>query len=309
MGMFNSYTKPGPGIDKNAPKKKGFFLFWEIVFRKFKKFIQANMLYSVCSLLWFAFLYIIAPVSESFVNGVAASVENVEDAALTLTFGLRSAFAITVFNLWGFAPASVPYAYITRCFTRGEHVWIISDGWKVFKENIKHSLALLALDIVMIIAIMGDLVFYTSQTSDMGNMIFWQVMSAVVVMVTVVYTIMHYYIYQIMVTFECSFAKLLKNAAICAVGDLPMAVVCTVVSVGVNVLLFMLINPILVLIFDFIFGLCVTRYPMEFRAARVMEKNLKNLQKRTEAQKPQITYISGDGENEDNEAVSEARTR
>lgn len=32
------YDKPGKGVDKNEPKKKGFFLFFDIVIRKFTNF-------------------------------------------------------------------------------------------------------------------------------------------------------------------------------------------------------------------------------------------------------------------------------
>ena len=47
--LFNP-AKPGPGVSKNAPKKKRFFLFWELYFRKFFKLIQANLLYVLWSL-------------------------------------------------------------------------------------------------------------------------------------------------------------------------------------------------------------------------------------------------------------------
>ena len=47
FGLFN-YSKPGPGVDKNGPKKKRFFLFFELYFRKFWKMIQLNLLFLVC---------------------------------------------------------------------------------------------------------------------------------------------------------------------------------------------------------------------------------------------------------------------
>ena len=48
MGIFGSdYESAGVGIPKNAPKKKGVFRFFELLFRKFWKLIQVNMLYSV----------------------------------------------------------------------------------------------------------------------------------------------------------------------------------------------------------------------------------------------------------------------
>jgi uncharacterized membrane protein YesL len=44
MGLFTSnYGKAGPGIPKNAPKKRSFFQFWELYFRKFWKLIELGL--------------------------------------------------------------------------------------------------------------------------------------------------------------------------------------------------------------------------------------------------------------------------
>lgn len=44
MGLFD-YSKPGKGVDKNAPQKKPFFRFFELFFRKFWKLMGLNVLY------------------------------------------------------------------------------------------------------------------------------------------------------------------------------------------------------------------------------------------------------------------------
>ena len=49
FGLFN-YEKEGPGISKNAPKKKTFIVFFETFFRNFWKFITVNLVYSAISL-------------------------------------------------------------------------------------------------------------------------------------------------------------------------------------------------------------------------------------------------------------------
>lgn len=49
FGLFN-YEKEGPGIDKNAPKKKTFIVFFETFFRNFWKFIPINLIYTLISL-------------------------------------------------------------------------------------------------------------------------------------------------------------------------------------------------------------------------------------------------------------------
>lgn len=49
FGLFN-YEKEGPGISKNAPKKKTFIIFFETFFRNFWKFITINLFYGILSL-------------------------------------------------------------------------------------------------------------------------------------------------------------------------------------------------------------------------------------------------------------------
>ncbi len=50
FGLFN-YEKEGPGIHKNAPKKKTFVVFFETFFRNFWKFITINLVYGIVSVL------------------------------------------------------------------------------------------------------------------------------------------------------------------------------------------------------------------------------------------------------------------
>ena len=49
FGLFN-YEKEGPGISKNAPKKKTFIVFFETYFRNFWKFVIINIVYGILSL-------------------------------------------------------------------------------------------------------------------------------------------------------------------------------------------------------------------------------------------------------------------
>ena len=53
MGFFN-FDKPGLGVNPDAPKKKGVFLYFELLFRRFGSIIKTNMLYFIISL----FLYL-----------------------------------------------------------------------------------------------------------------------------------------------------------------------------------------------------------------------------------------------------------
>jgi uncharacterized membrane protein YesL len=47
---FNNYQKEGPGISKDAPKKKTFIVFFEMFFRNFWKFTTINLVYCLICL-------------------------------------------------------------------------------------------------------------------------------------------------------------------------------------------------------------------------------------------------------------------
>lgn len=51
FGLFN-YEKAGPGIRKDAPKKKTFIVFFETYFRNFWKFIPINAVYTLFTILF-----------------------------------------------------------------------------------------------------------------------------------------------------------------------------------------------------------------------------------------------------------------
>ena len=104
MGIFGGgYDKPGKGVDKNEPKKKGFFLFFDIVIRKFTKFLGANCLYAITSIIWIAILYIfggivlssthiVQNVSDTIISlGTESSAENVQGSIMIL---IQLAFSI-----------------------------------------------------------------------------------------------------------------------------------------------------------------------------------------------------------------------
>lgn len=51
MGIFKrNYNKPGPGVPKDAPRKKGIPRFFEVLGRDFSNLVKLNLLYQLCVL-------------------------------------------------------------------------------------------------------------------------------------------------------------------------------------------------------------------------------------------------------------------
>ena len=302
MGLFNGYLKEGPGVDKNEPKKRGIFLYTDIVIHKFSKLLGANCLLFVTSLLWIAALYFFSAmfltntgIVERIANAISAdnNTINLEQARASITVMLQLLMAFAIFILWGSGPSSAAYSYVTRCFTRGVPVWVASDGWDKFKENFKQGMLVVIIDAVVLVFGANAMLFYHSFYAATHSFI-WMLMTYMMILVFVIYTLMHPFIYQIMVTFECSLVTIYKNALLISLAKLPGSVMTTAISAAVIVLLFNVMNPVVAALFLGVFGLIVTRYVTEFYATRVIEKNvLRNMKEKTAAE-PVIEYLDGE---------------
>lgn len=272
MGLFNSYLKPGKGVSKDEPEKKGFFLYWEIAFRKFSKILGANAVYTLASLIWIVLLVMFfGPYVSSIggllekAQGAEADAGNIQLAVLHINVMLASA----TFFILGSGPASASYAYIVKCFTNHQHAWIMSDGWDKFKENFKQSMIIVLFDVVYLLLASVALRFYYMKIGDGGTI--FGIPFYLMIVLTFVVGWMHFYIYQIMVTFECTVKQLMKNALLFALGKLPMNLLLTILSVGVTGVIFMYIgNPIAAFILTMLIGMFFTRFASEFYAARCM---------------------------------------
>lgn len=299
MGLFSfNYAKPGPGVDANEPEKKGFFRFWEVIFEKFSKLIGTNALHAALSIPYLIILYIIAPVSGEWLQNLAAEMmqntNDIEIIAETLSMGLRAMFALGVFMLWGSGPSSAMYSYITRCFTRRDPVWIMSDGFDKFKENFKQGMIVVIIDIAALVLGINALWVYYNFYLQSGGMQ-WMLLCSLMAMIFVVYTWMHFYIYQIMVTFECTIGQIYRNSLLFAIAGLPINLLLTVLNIVIIVGLFLVIsNPLIVIIADLLFLALLMRFPIEFTAARKIRKVIIDAQEKT---MPKKEYIDDDGEN------------
>lgn len=291
MGFMN-FSKPGPGVDKNAPKKKGIFLYFELFFRKFGKIIASNALYCLISVPLLLFLYIFAPVGlmEETVKSAADG-----DTYILIMMALRMAFAFGIFILWGSGPASAAYAYITRCFTREEHVWIISDGKDKFKENFKQSIVVVIVDILVLFLGLNAVMFYHSSYA-LNQSLIWMVAEYMTVLMLMVYTMMHYYIYQIMVTFECTIPQLYKNSLLLALGKLPYNILLSIFAVVMIGVFYLILSPYLSIILSFVIVVAFVRFPIEFMAARTISKTITDMNRKKQSAKKQ--YIEQEQEQE-----------
>lgn len=279
MGLFFNYDKPGPGVDKNAPKKKGVFRYFEIFGRKLGKLIQLNMLYFLCSLpmILISFLFFVPVMAGlfSFADMSASGIAADEIATIQSLFSLFLTFVFVLFM--GSGPASAASAYIMRSFVREQHIWLISDFFKKFKENFKQGMLVSVISLIVTFAGIFSITFYYQQFIN-TNQTIWFILMTLLIIFFVIFTLMHSYIYQIMVTFENKLSQLYKNALLMTLSSFPQLILLGIFALIVSYFMCTSLMPFASLLISFLLAFTYLRFPFEFfTASSIQKKILDNL--------------------------------
>ncbi len=309
MALFGrNYEKPGPGVDKDEPQKRAVFLYLDIFTRKFTKLIQLNLEYSLFSLIWLVVLYLLSMIctqqiiSDFSTNIGALDGYTLEQTEMTISILLRMMFVSAAWLMFGAGPASAGFSYVTRNFAREEHAWVWSDFKDKVKENFKQSIVIAILDVVITVLVFNACYFYYSFYLQTGS-ILWFAMFCVLCIAYFIYGIAHFFAYQLMVNFKLKFGQLVKNSLLFALAKLPMCLLFSIIGAGVLYLLFLLINPVIVFAVLLFGGYSIMRFPVEFYAARVINKMVTGMKEKNPAP-AKITYlddVSEDDSSEDDE--------
>lgn len=121
MAFFKSnYNKPGPGVPKNAPKKKGIARFFEIIGRDLGNLTKLNLLVYVCEL----------PSQAAFIVALFSFLGGRQQQFL-LFLVLALLFSVVV------GPARAAEEYLLTKMLRDDPGFVWHDFKTKFKENFK----------------------------------------------------------------------------------------------------------------------------------------------------------------------------
>lgn len=231
FGLFGE-RKESKGVDENMPQKRRFFIFFDVYFRKFFKFIQLNLLFVIFSLPYMLLLYFFSPINIELFKSMGIDPSAIPGVMINQTevdIVMRAMFAFSVIIFWGSGPASAGAGIVMRKFAHESHSWIWGDFWEYYKKNFKTAMVVVILDAVVIVVSASALTFYGGMiASDTDGMM--RFMQVVVIIALVIYTFMHYYIYQIMIGYKVKLKQLYNNAFLFAVAKLPQNLMLTILS-------------------------------------------------------------------------------
>lgn len=277
MGFLGfGVKKEVKGVEKDERQKHRFFIFFDVVFRKFMRFVQLNLIYLLFSLPYLFLLYWFSPLNATTLSYVTNA--GIGEYINAMPFGdkaafdvmLRLIFMLSVAIMWGSGPASAGNAYVMRNFAREEHAWVFSDYWEHLKKNFGQSMAVLLIDILMLYLSLTAFNFYSHQYTLSPNNMFL-IAQGVLGVILVVYTFMHYYIYQLMVSYEGGIKNLYKNAMMFALAKLPQNILLTLAMLVLIVGMFMLLSVFAFIIFVMFFA-AICKFVIEFYTSETVRK-------------------------------------
>lgn len=274
FGFFD-YTKPGPGVPKDAPPKHPFIVFFEILQRKFWNFVKINLMFLVFNLP--AFLAGMFVMLAFFPNIIPDALESPEGMFndIIMKFVLLTVMMCVPMITTG--PSQAGFTYILRNYSREEHAFIWGDFKDAAKSNFSQSL------------IVGTINFIVTFLTIMAIMAYWKwidigqiqvavglVGLAVMFQMLLLFACMNIYIYQLMVTFDLTLIQLYKNALILAIVRFIPNLLILLLTAFIVFLSFGLIfpfnNPLIGLVPYLFLLVSLTGFIINFYAWRTIRK-------------------------------------
>ena len=258
-------------IDVNAPRDIVFF--FKLFGRRISNIFSLNLIFVLGN---FPFLFLLlavsgifsqistTPLSPLFPNMYGAmqgADPTPYTAALNGVFGIQSTIFVnttTTYIFYGlgaltlltFGVVSTGISFVMRNITKGEYVFVGQEFFSAVKKNWKQGLILGVFDIAFIALCIHNIIFFALGAdsnfiirNDFATSMFFFFM----VFVGIFYLFARMHMYLLVVTFELSIAKILKNSFILSIVGLKRNIVGLlgiVLVVALNILLFGAFPPI-----------------------------------------------------------------
>lgn len=195
MSIFSRlthYDRPGPGVDKDGPKKPRIVVFFEVFFRKFFNLCKLNLLFLIPVVAVAAIIYLVMN--------------------LLLLAGINNLFVALIPVVLIF-PFVAGLTYVTRNYAREEHAFIFSD----FKDSVKENWGKFLIHGIITYALFC--LFYISITFYSANLStnqFFYIPFCLCIFLAIITLFMQFYIPVMIVTFDLKLIQIYKNALIFA---------------------------------------------------------------------------------------------
>jgi uncharacterized membrane protein YesL len=202
LGIFNNYSKPGPGVEKDEPEKSPFEKYFILLGRRLSKLMQANLILMIpgAVAIVLMLLLFISPIQR---------------------YGLMFGNTGSGLNLWNLYVVPIPLilwvpffsglTYVTRKFAIEEYVFLWSDFWDGVKKNWKPFLINGIICYVAYVALSFSLYFYSTQLNSNWLM---YIPFIILIFVAIMFIVAEFYVPLLIVSTDIKLKYIFKNAFI-----------------------------------------------------------------------------------------------
>lgn len=239
FNLYNFFHNPDRDIEDakgDGPVTYGFFYFFKLYFRNIGRLFYVNLFYLfgnfpilfvMLALSGFVSATATTPLSSLFptVSALIQGDANPASAALYTVFGMQTVInvptvaskiflALGLLLIFTFGPVNVGTSYQLREIVKRQPVFLWSDFWYAIKRNLRQSIILGILDLIFGVMFVYDVFFFYANLAT--GTFFAGIMFFISLLVLLIYFAMRFYMYLILVTFDISIPKIIKNSVIFA---------------------------------------------------------------------------------------------
>ena len=176
---------------------------------------------------------------KSPVSAALMGVHVVQAQVTMMTTATKILFALTLLIVFTFGIVNACIAYVMRNIVKGDSTTLISDIKYCVKRNWKQAMLLGIIDLIMVAVIVYDVIFFFSGAGGVASFLF-----GAMLVVAMLYVMMRNYMYILLVTFDLSIWKILKNSFIFALLGFKRNIVAFLGGLAVWVLDYMVMTVV-----------------------------------------------------------------
>ena len=257
---------------KDEPQPNGKFMgLVNLIARKAWDLSKLNIISLLFNLPFFALVWII---SYWFIPSEGMEIFNYriyspQDAALIdLLWRLSIGSIMVAIPVVVFGPANAGATYIYRNMVKGQPVFIWSDMVKTMKKFVWKSLLITVIDVAVLFVIAMGLRFYSSWYEiafpDMYSPMVETISVMIILLFTLLFIMMHFYIYQLLIEYNLKIHQLYKYSFVFALirlfPNLMILIACLAITIGPYTIHIMVGNGLLIFVTLALCGIVINYY-------------------------------------------------
>ncbi len=275
--LFHRDPFSGKGVSKNDKLDRNFKNFFKISWGHMSHIVSVNLMFIIGN---FPLIFLALGFSQMFNDSISSPASSVfsvlfgstqtgMDPLSSALYGVHGAhgvmsinttattvmYCIGAFVILTYGIVNVGTTYILRNLVKGEPIFLVHDFFYAIKRNFKQGMIMGIIDVIITVVLIYDTMLSFANIATFPKFLFFAF-----IMLDIVWFIMRFYIYNVLITFDLSIFKIIKNAFIFSALGLKrnfVAILGIVVLMVIEYYALIIILPLGILLpLIFLYGFC-----------------------------------------------------